>query len=211
MSFSAHIVGEKFPTVVEVHRFRDAEPQNAVPQCQDRGLGIRRFRNVPAGDHAGFGIQKCRQIQAVNGAVFVQRLNIQRVVVGNPYVIRFQLVIHSDNVRHTAVRKRLFALTHQNFRCLCHIVVDSPPKASLRWDTSHQLRVEILCPADHIAIAGSDSWLILVQPEPQKRLPHDLGNAAAVLVPAAPYSQHTGEIMLLIGVPFAVQNPRGNL
>ena len=41
--------------------------------------------------------------------------------------------------------------------------------------------MEILCPADHIAIAGSDSWLIFVQPEPQKRLPHDLWNAAAVL------------------------------
>ena len=104
-------------------------PQYPVSQSKDRAVRAGIVGHVPAGQDAALGIQKSCQVHAVHdlAAIIPHHHHIPGVVIRDPDIIGFNLVIQALDVWRTAVKTGLFTLTQIFHNRLRHFLFQLAP------------------------------------------------------------------------------------
>ena len=128
------------------------------------------------------------------------------MVVGNPAVISFKLIIHSHNVWCAAVVEGFLAVSHKGFQGIINITLYLPSKALLCRYLAYQFRIKFFCPVNCISITQTCSWLFFVEPVPKESVPYRSRNFAVPSVPCAAFVNQPLNVVIAVSVPFSVED-----
>ena len=139
MPQTAHIPCQEFPAVVHIDHLGDTVFPDAVPQCQNGGLGRWGVCDVVSHQHPGLCVQESGQIQPVLLVLIVNGLHVYGMVIGDPAVIRIQTVIPPHDIGCIPVMAGFLPFSRHALDVILNIPVGAVAKCPFRRDTVQQL------------------------------------------------------------------------
>ena len=134
MSQTSDIEGQELSTIIHVDVIRYAIFEDSLPQCYQCSLGAGIVCNMESGKNTASCIQKCCQIRSVDVSILVLYHDIKGMVISNPPLIAFDILINSADKRSAAVIVGFMSLTSQHLDTFRHLVVESAVKSGIAWN-----------------------------------------------------------------------------